>query len=161
MAGQRPVLCPMWPNWAGRKLEVGSKPQPFGVPMTSTSVSKTLIRYIVGGLLIGGFWYLNRGRTPWEEALRTIATFAVLMMVMRVRLRRKSVDVHLVPLLAAKAVLIVIAAVIEEGLEHSTGDAALIVAIGLGLAVALLGPLGDHRFFTPMTPTPTTTERVR
>lgn len=130
-----------------------------------TPTPKTLIRYIVGGLLIGGFWYLNRGRTPWEEALRTIATFAVLMLVMRVRLRRKSVHVHLVPLLAAKAVLIVIAALVEEGLEHSTGDAALIVAIGLGLAVAVLGPLGDHRFFTPITPTPTptatTAERVR
>lgn len=29
-------------------------------------------RYFLGGLLIGGFWYLNRHRPPWEEALRTI-----------------------------------------------------------------------------------------
>ncbi|MHA6765429.1 hypothetical protein [Streptacidiphilus sp. PAMC 29251] len=127
--------------------------------------SKALIRYVVGGLLIGGFWYLNRGRTPWEEALRTLGVFAVLMLVMRMRLQRKSVQVHLVPLLAAKAALVATAALIEEGIKHSTGDPALVVAIGLGLTVALLGPLADHRFFTPKTAAPasatTTPERVR
>jgi len=137
-----------------------------------TLTSKARIRYVVGGLLIGGFWYLNRGRTPFEEALRTIATFAVLMVVMKARLKRKSVDLHLVPLLAAKAVLIAIAALVEEGLKHSIGNPALVVSIGLGLAVALLGPLGDHRFFTSKksptpsparspTPTPTTARSIR
>ena len=116
--------------------------------------SKTLVRYVVGGLLIGGFWYLNRGRTPWEEALRTLGIFAVLMLVMRVRLQRKSVQVHLIPLLAAKAALVAIAALVEEGIKHSTGDPALVVAIGLGLAVALLGPLVDRRFFTLSTSAP-------
>ncbi|MFE2376880.1 hypothetical protein [Streptomyces sp. NPDC059398] len=116
-----------------------------------TSSSKAL-RYLLGGLLIGGFWYLNRGRPVWEEALRTILVFAVVMFLLRSRLRRRSVEVHLVPLVASKAVLVVIAAVVEEQLKGSVGDASLVVAIGLGLAVMLLGPLGDSRFFTPLAP---------
>lgn len=115
-----------------------------------TPASKTRVRYVVGGLLIGGFWFLNRGRAPWEEALRTIGVFAVLVLVLKVRLHRRSVQVHIVPLIASKAVLIVVAALIQEALTHTMGDPALVVAIGLGLAVALLGPLGDHRFFTPL-----------
>ena len=122
-----------------------------------TPAWKTRVRYLVGGLLIGGFWYLNRSTAPWQEALRTIGVFTVLMLVMKVRLQRKSVHVHLVPLLASKAALIVIAALVEEGLTHTMSDPALVVAIGLGIAVALLGPLGDHRFFTRTTPTATPT----
>jgi predicted membrane protein len=89
------------------------------------------------------------------------------MLVMKVRLQRKSVHLHLVPLLASKAALIVTAALVEEGLTHMMSNAALVVAIGLGIAVALLGPLGDHRFFTrttpaaAATPAPTTNGRVR
>ncbi|MET9529391.1 MULTISPECIES: hypothetical protein [unclassified Streptomyces] len=112
-----------------------------------TSSSK-VIRYVLGGLLIGGFWYLNRGRPVWEEALRTIAVFAVVMFLLKSRLKRQSVEVHLVPLVASKAVLVVIAAVVEDQLKDSIGNPSLVVAIGLGLAVMLLGPLGDRRFFT-------------
>ena len=122
-----------------------------------TPAAKVRIRYLVGGLLIGGFWYLNRGRSPWADALHTIGVFAVLMVVMRARLRGKSVDIHLVPLLATKAALVAAAALVEVELKHSTGDAALVVSIGLALVVTLLGPLADHRFFTRNTPTPTVT----
>jgi hypothetical protein len=124
-----------------------------------TVVSKASIRYVVGGLVIGGFWYLNRGRAPWDEAVRTFVVFALAMMAMRARL--KSVEVHLAPLLAAKAGLLVIAALVQGGLEHSMSDPGLVVAFGLGLAVALLGPLGHHRFFTRKTPVPTTVGSVR
>ncbi|HEY1705108.1 MAG TPA: hypothetical protein VGG75_35880 [Trebonia sp.] len=105
-------------------------------------------RYVIGGLLIGGFWYLNRGRPPWEEALRTIVVFAVLMLLLRARLRKAGVTVHLVPLIASKAVLVVIAAVVEQELRHSTSDAPLVVAAGLAVAIMVLGPLGDGRFFS-------------
>jgi peptidoglycan/LPS O-acetylase OafA/YrhL len=120
-----------------------------------TQGAKAQIRYLVGGLLIGGFWYVNRGRPPWEEALRTFIVFAILMVVMRARLRRKSGDVHLVPLLATKAVLVAVAALIQGALLHLMGDAALAVAIGLALIVALLGPLGDQYFFARKLPIPT------
>ncbi|WP_406140174.1 hypothetical protein [Streptomyces sp. NBC_01089] len=116
-----------------------------------TSSSK-VIRYVLGGLLIGGFWYLNRGRPVWEEALRTIAVFAVVMFLLRSRLKRRGVEVHLVPLVASKAVLVVIAAVVEDQLMDTVGNASLVVAAGLGLAVMLLGPLGDRHYFTRLAP---------
>jgi peptidoglycan/LPS O-acetylase OafA/YrhL len=116
-----------------------------------TSSSKVL-RYVVGGLLIGGFWYLNRDRPPWEEALRTIIVFAILMMVLKARLKRRLLDVHLVPLIASKAVLVVIAAIVEQRLGPSTSNPSLIVAIGLAVAVALLGPIGDSHYFSRAVP---------
>ncbi len=113
-----------------------------------TSSSK-VVRYLVGGLLVGGFWYLNRGRPLWEEVLRVVVVFAVLMFLLRSRLRRRSVDVRLVPLVASKTVLVAAAAVVEWRIEGSVGDPSLVVAVGLGLAVALLGPLGDGHYFVP------------
>ncbi|WP_406348728.1 hypothetical protein OHA44_26860 [Streptomyces sp. NBC_00144] len=114
--------------------------------------SSKVIRYVLGGLLIGGFWYLNRGRPVWEEALRTIAVFAVVMFLLRSRLKRRSIEVHLVPLVASKAVLVLIAAVVEYEFRDSVSSPSLVVAGGLGLAVMLLGPLGDRHFFTPLAP---------
>jgi hypothetical protein len=108
------------------------------------------LRYLLGGLLIGGFWYLNRHRPPWEEALRTIVVFAVLMAALKAKLRA-SVEVHLVPLVASKAVLVLIGALIQQGIEHSMTDPAnapLFVAAGLAVAVTILGPIGDSHYFT-------------
>ncbi|WP_405783177.1 hypothetical protein [Streptomyces sp. NBC_00859] len=116
-----------------------------------TSSSK-VVRYLLGGLLIGGFWYLNRGRPLWEEALRTIIVFAVVMFLMKSRLKRRSIDVHLVPLIASKAALVAVAALVESRIEGSVGNPALVVAIGLGLGVILLGPLGDGHYFTRQVP---------
>lgn len=77
---------------------------------------KMIGRYVLAGLLIGAIWYLNRARPPWEEALRTFVTFAVLVFVMRQRLRRRSIQVHVGPLLAGKAVLVALAAVAQGAL---------------------------------------------
>ncbi|WP_433893711.1 hypothetical protein [Streptomyces sp. CA-111067] len=117
------------------------------------SPSPKFVRYLLGGLIIGGFWYINRGRPAWEEALRTVVVFTVLMALLKARLKRKNVEVHLVRLVASKAVLVVIAAVVEDRIKDSVNNASLVVAIGLGLAVALLGPVGDNHYFTRMTPT--------
>lgn len=107
------------------------------------------VRYALGGLLIGGFWYLNKGRPAWEEAMRTVVVFSVLMVLLRMRLRRTGVDVHLIPLIATKAALVVIAAVVEEALEHhAVSNPALIVAVGLGVAFFLAGALADSYFFS-------------
>jgi peptidoglycan/LPS O-acetylase OafA/YrhL len=116
-----------------------------------TSSSKA-VRYLIGGLLIGAMWYVNRGRPAWEEALRTIAVFTVVMALMKGKLKRRSVDVHLVPLVASKAVLVTVAAVVEVQVQGSIGNASLVVAIGLALAVTLLGPLGDGHYFTRTAP---------
>jgi hypothetical protein len=112
--------------------------------MTGTKAS----RYLLGGLVIGAFWYINRHRPPWEDAVRTIVLFAIVMSVLKVRLRRK-IDVHLLPLVATKGVLVLIAAAIEQAIRHSTSDAALIVACGLFVAVVLVGMIGDRFFFSP------------
>lgn len=113
------------------------------------------VRYLLGGLLIGGFWYLNRHRPPWEEALRTLAVFAVLMTALRAKLRSADVEVHLVPLIASKAVLVLIGAIVQQALAHGLSDpsdAARYVAVGLALAVAVLGPIGDGHYFTRARP---------
>jgi hypothetical protein len=111
-----------------------------------------VMRYVLGGLLIGGFWYLNRSRPPAEEALRTIVVFAVLMTFLKAKLKAQSVDVHLIPLIATKAVLVAIAALVEESLRHSIPNPSLVVAIGLGVAVILTGSLGNTYFFTRLSP---------
>jgi Na+-translocating ferredoxin:NAD+ oxidoreductase RnfD subunit len=111
------------------------------------------IRYLLGGLLIGGFWYLNRHRPPWEEALRTVVVFAVLMAALKAKLRGKF-EVHLVPLVASKAVLVAIAAVVQQQPAKSTTNAQLIVAVGLAVVVTLLGSVGDSYFFSRTRPAP-------
>jgi hypothetical protein len=110
------------------------------------------VRYLIGGLIIGGFWYLNRGRDPWADALRTIIVFALVMTLIKGKLKRQSVDVHLVPLIVMKAVLVVAAAAVEEGIKSSAGQPALLVSIGLGVAVFLAGLLFDRFFFTRPAP---------
>lgn len=109
------------------------------------------VRYLLGGVIIGVFWYLNRHRPPWEEALRTIAVFAVLMVLLKAKLRRAGIAVHLVPLVASKAVLVIAAAVVEQRWEHSASDPSnvpLYVALGLAAAVTVLGPIGDRHYFS-------------
>jgi hypothetical protein len=112
------------------------------------SSSSRLPAYLLGGLLIGGFWYLNRDRPLWEDVVRTVVVFSILMTVLRLRLRRRGIEVQLFPLIATKAVLVVIAAVIEDTMDRqSVSNSPLIVAIGLGLAVCLAGWVGDTYFF--------------
>ncbi|GHJ41897.1 hypothetical protein [Streptomyces sp. TS71-3] len=111
--------------------------------------SAKVIRYLIGGLVIGAFWYINRGRPPLEGALRTIAVFAAVMFILKVRLTRKGIELHLGRLIAYKAVLVAIAAVVEQGLKGSVDNVSLYVSIGLALAVTLLGPVGDSHFITP------------
>lgn len=58
-------------------------------------------------------------------------------------------NVHLVPLIATKVVLVVIAAFAEQALEHhSASHPSLSVAIGLGVVVCVAGLAGDRYFFS-------------
>jgi hypothetical protein len=119
-----------------------------------------VVRYLIGGLVIGGFWYLNRGRDPWADALRTIIVFALVMTLIKGKLKRQSVDVHLVPLIVMKAVLVVAAAAVEEGIRSSAGQSVLLVSIGLGVAVFLAGLLFGRFFFTRPAPPSASTARA-
>jgi hypothetical protein len=122
-----------------------------------TDASKSRLRYLIGGLMIGCFWYLNRHRPPWEEALRTMVTFALLMTLLKAHLRRKSVEVRLVPLISAKVALVIVAALIQSVLARTMDDPGLVVAIGLGLTVALIAPLAGEYFFTKQPAVPSST----
>lgn len=112
---------------------------------------KKAVGYVAVGLLIGGFWYLNRNRPPWEEALRTIVVFMAVLTLLKIRLKRRSMNVRILPMFVVKAVLVVIAALAEAALtsSHAVGDPTLIVAIGLGLAVSAAALLGHRYFLVP------------
>lgn len=109
---------------------------------------KKAVGCVAVGLLIGGFWYLNRNRPPWEEALRTIVVFAAVLVLLKIRLKRRSMALRILPMFVVKAVLVVIAALIETVLTNAqaVGDPALVVAVGLGVAVSAAASLG-HRYF--------------
>lgn len=107
------------------------------------------LRYVGGGLVIGAFWYINKGRPPWEEALRTIIVFSVVMVLVKGKLRNTPIDLHIVPMIATKAVLVIIAAAVETSIVGQVSDPALVTACGLGIAVILVG-LVAHRFFFTM-----------
>ncbi|MEZ0110031.1 MFS superfamily sulfate permease-like transporter [Catenulispora sp. EB89] len=127
---------------------------------TLTGLPKS-IRYLLGGVMIGLFWYLNRHRPPWEEALRTIVVFAVLMAALKAKVRSAGIDIHLIPLVVSKAAVVVAAAVVEQVLEHSmraSSDVPLFVALGLAATVAVLGPFGDSHYFTVAAEAQTSTE---
>jgi peptidoglycan/LPS O-acetylase OafA/YrhL len=128
-----------------------------GSEMNSNSPAAKLARYALAGLVIAAFWYLNRHRPLWEEMARTIVVFSLIMVALRLKLRRRGVDVHLIPLIGTKAVLVVAAAGVEEALKnHGTEHRQVIVACGLGVAFALAGFLFDRFFFSllPRDPSP-------
>ncbi|WP_242154559.1 hypothetical protein [Sphingomonas sp. BAUL-RG-20F-R05-02] len=109
---------------------------------------KILLRYLAAGLFVGGFWYLNRAKPPYEEVLRTLAVFALWLLILKSRLSHRSIELHFFPAFAGKAAMIIIAALAETPLRAWTDNPALPVAIGLALAVAGLGLVGHPHFFT-------------
>jgi hypothetical protein len=63
-------------------------------------------------------------------------------------MKREAIELHLMPLFLSKALLVGAAAIAETMLVPWLSNPALAIAVGLGLAVAFLGPLGDSHFFT-------------
>jgi peptidoglycan/LPS O-acetylase OafA/YrhL len=130
--------------------------------MPGSSSRGVVVRYLIGGVLIGTFWYLNRGRPPWEEAVRTLAVFAALILLFGLRLRYRSrqsnnpppVRIHFVTAIAAKAVLVTVAAVAQWLLGHKMTDPAAVVSIGLAITVALAGPRMNRHLFSVDAPAP-------
>ena len=109
---------------------------------------KILLRYLAAGLFVGGFWYLNRGKPLYQEVLRTLAVFALWLLILKSRLSHRSIELRFIPAFIGKAVLVIIAAVTEMLLVAWTDNPALPVAIGLALAVTVMGPIGHRHFFT-------------
>ena len=113
-----------------------------------TRIWRSRLKYAIGGSVIGGFWYFNRQHPPWEEGLRTLIIFGALILLARARLRRRGIKVHFITLLATKAALVAIAVAAGTLLSPYMQGSALVVACGLGLAVAVLGAIFDGYFFT-------------
>ena len=127
--------------------------------MATSNNERIRIRYLIGGLAIGAFWFLNRDRPAWEEALRTLATFAVLLLLLNLHLKRRPrnpgtppIKINFVGALAAKAALVAVAALAESILGHWMTSPAVVISIALAVAVALLGPLLNHRLVHPTAP---------
>jgi drug/metabolite transporter (DMT)-like permease len=109
---------------------------------------KKSVSCILASLLIGGTWYLNRGRPPWEEAIRTAVVLRLLLILLKFGLKRISLNLRIVPILVATTILIVIAAFTEAALinSHSVQEPTVVVSIGLVLAVAATVLLGGGHF---------------
>ena len=115
---------------------------------------KISISCILASLLIGGTWYLNKGRAPWEEAIRATVVFRVALLLIKVGLRRRSLNLRVIPIFLATTILVVIAAFVETALinSHSVQNPAVVVSIGLTLAVVVTVLLGGRHFLPQRVP---------
>lgn len=112
-----------------------------------TRQGKVRLRYALMGLSIGTFWFIGRNRPAWEEAIRIIIVFTVIIVLFRLLLARRGIRVRLVPILCTKVVLVVIAAAVETLLSRWISEPGTYVAIGLALIIALGGPHFDRHLF--------------
>lgn len=124
-----------------------------------TRTMKIHLKYLVMAAVIGGLWFQNRHRPAWEEGIRVLIVFALVMLLMKRLVARRGITIELGPALLTKTVLIAIALAVQLLVGRWTSDPAGYVAVGLALIIALLGPLFDHRFFS-YTPTPSPTQEV-
>ena len=117
-------------------------------------------RYLVIGAVIGALWIAHRDEPLWEHAVRTLVVLvAVPLLAAPVlawwRARRRDATVpseqlSLPRFVAAKAMLVAVALGLDVLLSSWwPGLADLLVAAGLVLAIAVLGPLHHHRLLVP------------
>jgi hypothetical protein len=108
---------------------------------------KIRLRYTIMGLAIGTFWFLGRDRPAWEEAIRVIIVFTILIIIFRALLGRRGIRIRLAPILVTKITLIVVAAGVETLLGLWVPGAGVYVAIGLALVIGVGGPRFDRHLF--------------
>lgn len=130
--------------------------------MTTTAAptesnTRERVQYLVIGLVIGALWIVHSNEPLWEHAARTLAVLvAVPLLAAPVlawwRKRRGSTDarhISLVRFVAAKALLVGVALGVDVLLSlWLPGVADFIVAGGLFVAIAVLGPLYHHLLVT-------------
>ena len=119
------------------------------------------IRYLVVGLFIGGLWIAHRDEPTWEHAVRTLAVLLLVPPLVHLLLRRWEARraqqgdaprerFSIARFAIGKVVLVVAWMVIELVLSHWVADADLIVAAGLTLSAAVLGPMLHHHLMVPV-----------
>jgi len=115
------------------------------------------VQYLVIGLVVGALWIAHSDEPLWEHAARTLVVLiAVPLLAAPVlawwRKRRGSTDaqrVSLVRFVAAKALLVGVALGVDVLLSlWLPGVADFVVAGGLFVAIAVLGPLYHHLLVT-------------
>jgi hypothetical protein len=106
------------------------------------------VRYLALGLLMGGIWAWN-GSTPlWVHAVKLVGLMAIVTMLVRLVRQRRAARAGIrakpqlsVPrVLAVKASLVLAAMIVSWLLDGRVSHAYLVVATGLLVVVALLGP---------------------
>jgi hypothetical protein len=121
----------------------------FGIELT------VWVRYVVTGLILSGTWVWQENEAPWIHAIRVVVLLVFVAPVIRWMRRRygKRKGQQLaggVPVrgwIAAKLVLVMLALGLELLLEQwmSRDGAAEVVALCLGVTVAIAGPLLHER----------------
>lgn len=97
---------------------------------------------LVTGVVLGGLWAWQAGESVWEHAIRFgILLFVAPLALRAVERRVGGVRIDTIRLLTAKAALLGGALAASVLLGRVTGSADYVVAAGIALAVALVGPL--------------------
>jgi len=116
--------------------------------------------YLFFGLAIGGLWIAHRGEPAWVHAARTLAVLLVVSLTLQVLHRRRprsrpssdGTRISLVRLIAAKLLVVAIALVVDWVLQRWIPNADLIVAIGLAVGIAAVGPKVHRYLLVPDNP---------
>ena len=125
-------------------------------PTTSPN-TRERVQYLVIGLVIGALWIAHRNEPLWEHAARTLAVLVAVPILAAPllawwRKRHGSANtrrVSLVRFVAAKALLVGVALGVDVLLSlWLPGVADFVVAGGLFVAIAVLGPLYHHLLVT-------------
>jgi hypothetical protein len=129
-----------------------NNPQPAqrsAAEKTTMSARQVRRRYLAAGAVLGGLWYAGRNMPLWEHALQMLIVMTVVT-VLQVILRRrhggppKPASAY-VRLVGVKVALIALAVGASWSLSQWTSRANTIVAVGLVVLVAMLGPALDGR----------------
>jgi len=128
-------------------------------PTTSHTPASTRerVQYLVIGLVIGALWIAHRNEPLWEHAARTLVVLVAVPLLAAPllawwRKRHGSADAQrlsLVRFVAAKALLVGVALGVDVLLTPwLPGAVDFVVAGGLFVAIAVLGPLYHHLLVT-------------
>jgi hypothetical protein len=130
---------------------------PMTAQPTISPSTRERVQYLVIGLVIGALWIVHSNEPLWEHAARTLVVLvAVPLLAAPVlawwRKRHGLADtrhVSLVRFVAAKALLVGVALGVDVLLSMwLPGVADFVVAGGLFVAIAVLGPLYHHLLVT-------------
>lgn len=119
------------------------------------ALRQTRLRYLVAGAVLGGLWFIARGVPLWEHGAQTLVVMialTTLQFVVRVRRGQRAAFAGYARLVATKVALVAVAVIAQWLLSRWTSGADAMVAVGMAILVAALGPALDARAaFDPMT----------